>query len=83
MRGIRIVLGLVGVFALATTAAADQSMYFGGGLGLYDLKIDGGSSYSPPTAGVEQFSLGSGESFEDSAATYHVFGGYQLNKYID
>jgi OmpA-OmpF porin, OOP family len=70
MRGLRIALGLVGVFGLTATAAAaeDAGFFVGGGVGQYNLKIDVG------VPGVQNF--------EDSAAVWRVFGGYQLNKYL-
>jgi OOP family OmpA-OmpF porin len=75
MRGLRMALGLVGVFGLSATAAADPAFFLGGGVGLYNIKIDGSGYTSPAGATV------SGD-FEDSAAVWRAFGGYQLNKYL-
>ena len=61
MRGLRLALGLVGVFGLAATAMAEPKIYVGGGVGMYNLKIDGGgSSYTPPSEGTAELTLGSG-----------------------
>jgi len=85
MRGSRIVLGLIGVFGLSATVAADPAIYMGGGVGQYNLKIDGGTSYSPPEAlsSTAEASFGSGGEFEDSAAVWRVFAGYQFDKLVD
>jgi len=69
MRGLRIALGLVGVFGLAATAAADQAIYVGGGVGMYDVTVDGPGGN------------GNGN-FDDSATLWRAFAGYQINKYI-
>jgi opacity protein-like surface antigen len=73
-------LGLVGVFGLAAAAAADSGIYLGGGVGLYNVKIDGGGSYVPPESvgNTAAASLGSGGDFEDSASVWRVFAGYQF-----
>jgi opacity protein-like surface antigen len=68
MRGLRMALGLVGAFGLSATAAADPAFYLGGGVGLYNIKIDSNNYLS--------------SNFEDSAAVWRAFGGYQLNKYL-
>lgn len=73
MRCIRIILGFVGVLGLSATAAADSAFYLGGGVGMYDLKIDSnnfGGAVLPPSG------------FDDSAGVWRVLAGYQLNKYI-
>jgi OOP family OmpA-OmpF porin len=77
-------LGLVGVFGLAATAAAEPAIYMGGGVGQYNIKIDGGGSYTPPESvgTTAAASLGSGSDFEDGATVWRVFAGYQFNKYI-
>jgi len=83
MRGLRLALGLVGVFGLAAAAMAEPKIYVGGGVGMYNLKIDGGgSSYTPPdSTGTAELTLGSGAGdFEDSAAVWRVFVGYQAYK---
>lgn len=79
MRGLRMALGLVGVFGLSATAAADPAFFLGGGVGLYNIKIDG-SSYTPPAETTAEANLGG--NFEDSAAVWRFFGGYQFNKYL-
>ncbi len=67
MRGLRIALGLVGIFGLTTAAvAAEPGIYVGGGVGWYNVKID---------------NVGTSD-FEDSASAWRALGGYQLNKYI-
>ncbi len=77
MRGIRIVMGLVGVFGLAANAAADPAWYVGGGVGQYNIKIDGNPS---GFGGTPEF--GSDRNFQDSAAVWDVLAGYQFNKYL-
>ncbi len=77
MRGIRIVMGLVGVLGLATNAAADPALYVGGGVGIYSIKIDGNPS---GFGGTPQ--LGSDRNFADSSAVWDVLAGYQFNKYL-
>jgi OmpA-OmpF porin, OOP family len=79
MRGLRMALGLVGVFGLSATAAADPAFFVGGGVGLYNIKIDG-NSYTPPAGATAEANLGG--NFEDSAAVWRFFGGYQFNKYL-
>ncbi len=80
MRGLRIALGLIGVFGLSATAAADPAFYVGGGVGQYNIKIDG-NNYTPPAeSSTAEANLGG--NFEDSAAVWGVFGGYQFNKYL-
>ena len=79
MRGLRMALGLVGVFGLSATAAADPAFFVGGGVGLYNIKIDG-NSYTPPEGATAEANLGG--NFEDSAAVWRFFGGYQFNKYL-
>ncbi len=76
MRGLRMALGLVGVFGLSATAAADPAFFLGGGVGLYNIKIDG-TSYTRPGGTTSV----SGD-FEDSAAVWRAFAGYQFNKYL-
>lgn len=76
MRGLRMALGLVGVFGLSATAAADPAFFVGGGVGLYNIKIDG-NSYTPPGSTTSVSS-----DFEDSASVWRAFAGYQFNKYL-
>jgi OmpA-OmpF porin, OOP family len=75
MRGIRLTLGLMGIFALAGTANAeegDAGIYLGGGVGMYDVKIDG----------VFQSTTFGNANFNDSGTVWRGFGGYAFNKYI-
>ena len=85
MRGIRMAMGLVGVLGLSSQAAmaADLSgVYVGGGVGLYNLKID--NSYRPPEedAVIAEANLGGSGNFEDSGSVWRAFAGYDFNKYI-
>ncbi len=85
MRGLRIALGLIGVFGLAANAAAESSFYVGGGVGLYNAQVENPVSVAQATSvGVSCTVAGQpglnpcSRNFQDSAATWVVFGGWQL-----
>jgi hypothetical protein len=80
MRGLRMALGLVGVFGLSATAAADPAIYLGGGVGQYHVKVDD-NSYTPPAGATAEATLGG--SYQDSPAVWRVFAGYQFGKFVD
>jgi opacity protein-like surface antigen len=90
MRGLRIALGLVGVFGLtATAAAADSAFYVGGGVGLYNAQVEHPVSSAAATAvGVNCTVAGNPtldpctRNFQDSAAVWDVLAGYQIVKWL-
>jgi len=72
---------LVGVLGLSATAAASEpGFYLGGGVGLYNIKIDRPLSIDCPIAG--QTTNACARNFEDSAAVWDAFAGFQLTKWL-
>jgi len=85
MRGLRIALGLIGVLGIAANAAAESSFYVGGGVGLYNAQVESPvSAVAATSVGVNCTVAGfpllnsCSRNYQDSAATWVVFGGFQL-----
>ncbi len=85
MRGLRIALGLIGVLGIAANAAAESSFYVGGGVGQYTAQVESPvSAVAATSVGVNCTVAGfpllnsCSRNYQDSAATWVVFGGFQL-----
>ena len=76
MRGIRLAMGLVAMFGLSATAAADTTFYAGGGVGYYNIKVD------QPLTDQGITCLGCNRNFQDSSSVWNVTGGVELSKYF-
>ena len=84
MRGIRLAMGLVAMLGLSATAAADTTFYAGGGVGLYEVKVD------HPLTSMGITCTGSNpvhadwcsRNFQDSAAVWNLTGGVKFGKYL-
>ena len=84
MRGLRIALGLVGLFGLTATAvAAEPGFYIGGGVGQYDAQVD----HPLSDAGISCVFAPSGvdvcaRNYQDSAAVWDVMAGFQVFNWL-
>jgi opacity protein-like surface antigen len=89
MRGLRIALGLVGVFGLTATAAAESAFYVGGGVGQYNAQVEHPVSAAAAQAvGVNCSVVGfpgldtCSRNFQDSAAVWDVLAGFQIVNWL-
>ena len=89
MRGLRIALGLIGVLGLAANATAETSFYVGGGVGQYNAQVENPvSAAAAASVGVNCFRAQiptqneCSRNFQDSAATWVVFGGWQFMDWL-